>query len=414
MSFIDWVGGSYVAPITDVVVVVQDFASGTSTGNLDVTSAAISGVTPKAVIHLGTLNDVSSGSSETAHAEISIGLHANSGTGYAFGAKSRDNVASTNSYSEGQSRARWLLDPSNSFAETATATLISGGTRYNFADNDGTSRRGTCVFFTGADATAHTNRAGLGTGTSPIDIISPAFEPNLVIFTNYGAGFGSAISEFHASFGIATWDGTTVTQRAVLMSEANGAGANAPFASISTSSIAGQLGTASGGRDYYVTVGSFDSLGFSVTPSANSGNDDIDYLALKLDSRRMKLVDFTTPTSTGNSTITGVGFLPQFALVVLTNLEALDSYPSSTSANQSGLSICLIGNEQWSNVIRINSGAGPTDTASDCQSNAIQGASASSTSAIVASLVSFDVDGMTLNYSVVQGTGKKGFILFIE
>jgi hypothetical protein len=44
---------------------------------------------------------------------------------------------------------------------------------------------------------------------------------------------------------------------------------------------------------------------------------------------------------------------------------------------------------------------------------ALLGASGTTTAAISATLVSFDSDGMTLNYSAVQGTGKKGFVLFI-
>jgi hypothetical protein len=32
----------------------------------------------------------------------------------------------------------------------------------------------------------------------------------------------------------------------------------------------------------------------------------------------------------------------------------------------------------------------------------------------LATWTSFDSDGMTVNYSAVQGAGKKGFILFVE
>jgi hypothetical protein len=138
-------------------------------------------------------------------------------------------------------------------------------------------------------------------------------------------------------------------------------------------------------------------------------------MALSFGGRQFKLIDYTTPTSTGSQAITGAGFTPQYALLILTNLESTDpTFSISTSTLMGGLSICVIGDEQWSTAISIQSGADPSNTATFTGNYAAISPSSTSAQAGLATLTSFDSDGMTLNWSAVQGTGKKGFILFIE
>jgi hypothetical protein len=217
------------------------------------------------------------------------------------------------------------------------------------------------------------------------------------------------------TFGIATNHSGTIVQKCVGLVEP-GAAANArPLEAILTNRIGMQINDATGGNDYDLTISNFSSGGFDITPSATTGTDVGSWLAVNMGSRGYKLVDFTTPTSTGAHAITGVGFRPSAAIIVMTNLEATDpSFPVATSDLHSALSISLVGDEQWSASTRNDSGADPTDTASLMKNTALISGSATNCAAIEATLASFDSDGMTLNYSAVQGTGKKGFILFLQ
>lgn len=174
--------------------------------------------------------------------------------------------------------------------------------------------------------------------------------------------------------------------------------------------------TDAGGKNFDVTLGNFTSSGFDVTTSASSGSRRFLYHAFKFTGGAVKLVDFTTPTSTGNHLVTGAGFTPRLALVFLTNLESVNpSFPLTSSDMMSGLSVCAIGaDEQWSMANRVDSLLATTDTGCRIKATALLGANATSTNAIEATFVSFDSDGMTLNYSAVAANGKKGFILFIQ
>lgn len=398
------------------VISVQDFASGSATGDQDVTSTRITGLTPKGTVYFGTSYETASGSSETPTAMLNIAFSDTNVFNKGTVTRSSDNVAATQCLSFQGNIFRRLVNSGGTQLETASVGNISGGVRFNYTTNDATDRRAALTMFAGAGFTLLAANISLGTGTSAIDVTGPGFEPQIVFFTGSSGNYIlTTQTAFWNFFGIAHWDGTTLTQRSVWTGENNGVAAGgSPFMTVATDCIGGQMGLSGEGANYKLTASAFDSAGFSITPSSSAGNDSCSYLAVKSVGGRSKLMSITAPTSTGSWAITGVGFKPQYCLLILTNCEAFDTFAVATSDLQSGLAFNQIGpDEQWSTVIRIDSGADNTDTASDCQSG-IRGASATSTSAFAATFTSFDSDGMTLNVSAAQGTGKVGFALFIE
>jgi len=257
---------------------------------------------------------------------------------------------------------------------------------------------------------AANGKIGLGTGTSAISV-NCGFEPDFVILYGTCGQDGGGGGFFTYSVGVATKNGD---QHCVLAGEVNArAAGNAPQQAILSNRAGGQINLTDGAKAYDLTVGGFSASGFTVTPSASTTSDDIFYLAVK--GHSAKIIPFTTPTSTGTQIIAGAGFAPTYALAFLTNLESTDpTFPISASNLMAGLGIGMIGTEdQWSKSYRIQNGADPTSTASNVKNVAILGPSNTSTSAISATLASFDSDGMTLDYSAVQGTAKRGFILFL-
>ncbi len=390
----------------DIAFAVQDVATGTATGSTSYTSATITGLTPAATLLIGSVHAIANDPNETAEATFSWGTFDGSSQ-MQIGARSRDNQASTSvARRASAARAFEVVDGVGTQIKVATGSHVSGGFSLNYSTNDATDRRAMAVSFAGANITAKTAAIALGTGTTAIDVNTVGFQPDAVIFYGHCDSTNTAFMSY--TFGFATADGT---QRGVIAVENNAAAAGAPIQAIRTDSVGGQV--ASAALTYKLTVSDFDASGFSITPNASAGSDNINYLALKFTGGACKIVDFTTPTATGSSTIIGAGFTPRFALVVLTNLEATDTHVA-TSDLQSGLGIAFVGDEQWATSWRIDSGADPTDTASQCSNAAIMGASATDCDAILASFTAWTSDGMTVNYSAVQGTGKKGFVLFIQ
>lgn len=401
-----------VLPIT---IAVQDFQSGTTTGVVNYTTATLSGKDTRAALIFGTRQIVADEPGETVSAQISVTFMSELG-GQHFRTLSQDGVANTNTSRNFTNAAdvRGFNSAASALNYSGIATPISGGVSINWGTAS-TNHRLFYVAFAGSSIVKSSGDTNLGTGTSAITVsLTGSYTPDLVIIG--GVNAPSDGNFFTYSFGLALKDGT---QRFVSGGEGQALAVGTPFQSIVTDRCAGQISSTDGSLTYTVTASNFVDGSIDFTPSANAGSDVIQFLALKLPGCQLAIRDFTTPTATGNSSITGVGFEPDFALLVLTNLETTYTaagHPGTQTSGDlmSGFSICAIGDEQWSFAIRIDGGAATTDTATQTKNVAVLGASATSCAAIEATLVSFDADGMTLNYSAVQGTGKKGFILFIK
>jgi hypothetical protein len=401
-------------PTTDVVFAVQDFDTGTATGAQSFTTSTITGVTPKAALVIGALHETANDPGETAAMSLTIGM-VDATAGMRSRAHSRDNTASTATGSRIDTNLAFQMrNVSGSDFKSATGTTTSGGISLNFTQNTAPDTRSLFAAFAGADTSGKVGSRALGTGTSAQDITTVGFEPDVVIFAMAGQNAASSNSPMHINFGIAVNDGG-VTQRSVMWNETNALADSRPFQAIRTDCAVGELSSTDGSVAYKVVASDFDASGFSLTCSASAGSDTVIYTALKFTGRQFKLVDVTTPTSTGSFTITGAGFTPRFALLVLTNLETLDDHPGATDDKQSGFSVCCIGpDEQWSASWRINAAEATTDTASQVSNVAIMGASATDCDAIKGTFTAWTSDGVTLNLSATQGTAKKGFILFVE
>lgn len=386
----------------EIQATVQDFVTGTSTGANDFTTAALGGETPKAILAIGTNNRASAGTSETAGLGFTVlAVDDTDGVGLRLAAPDGSTSFRQSLSFNGETNNPFSIRDSTTH-NSATASLIAGGLRLSM-DINAVSNRCSFVAFYG-DAVAADVAAIELAGTAPIPIAC-GFRPDAVIMFGTSHSLGGVAVGFAYSIGVATG---VSDQRCVLASQAG----SSPMQAILTDALGGGLFT-DGQLTYSFAIDSFSDTGFSITPSALINSHGFGYLALDLGGGRAKILDYTTPTATGTQAITGVGFTPAFAIAILTNLEATDpAYPVSSSDLMSGLSINLIGDEQWASSFRTDNGA--NDTGSLRLEKAILGASSSATDAIQATLTSFDADGLTLDYSAVAGTAKKGFILCFE
>jgi hypothetical protein len=351
-------------PTTDVVFAVQDFVSGTSTGVQTFTSPTITGVTPKGVMILSPYQLVADEPGETGIMGCVIGFvqSTNDVNGRAW---SQDNTASTNAAKYfNNNQALSGLNLTGTGAKAATGQTASGGVELNYSTNTDNTRN---VFtaFAGADCSAFVGSRDLGTGTTAQDIATVGFLPDVVlaVFTAATTSGSNSADMFH-SFGIAAYEGGTYPQRCMTWAENDASAAGAPFMSLLTTRGGARISEANGTLVHDLLFNDFDASGFSITCNASAVNADVVYMALQFTGRQHKLVDFDTPTTTGSHSITGAGFTPRYALIVITNLEVVDDTASrATSANQGGFSVSTVASdEQWSVSYRIESGALTTNT----------------------------------------------------
>jgi hypothetical protein len=397
-------------------IVVQGFSSGTSTGVQTITNSNITGVTPKGAITLIDFHDLATPGDESAQAAFSLGAM-DATLDQCIRGNSTDNLASTSGGVANEDDYAIHLSASGIDKEAAGA-LVSGGVEYNFASNGSFSAPVAYMAFAGSGTSCVCSSVSLGTGTSAIDVTTPGFEPDAVMFfTAAGAADAASTGGLRYSFGFATPDGTQIC---LAFAERGGLGSSNPKQVIITDAAAmifTQPLASTAAVEYAVTTSDFDVSGFSVTPSASATSDILPYIAIQT-GRGCKIVEFTTPTSTGSATITGAGFTPQAAIVVTSSLEATnivsDVGTRSPSALQAGVGIALVADNAKAFSWRVKAAADPTVTKSFSGDFAVLGADDNSAEAITATFTAWTSDGMQVNYTAVTGTAKRGFILFME
>lgn len=312
----------------------------------------------------------------------------------------------------GQDNFRLLGQPdSDNTLDVEFAEFIPGGVRLyvNTMDNNIDI---TATFYWGDDLDIALWAVGLGTGTSAIAVTGLGFEPTAMLAfyntkTNNDCGM---------SMGCAVDDGSLV-QRSIQRQSAGGqAAGGTPAQQFDNAHIGGRIAT-NGTQAWLLTLNSFDSDGFTVTPSASTSSTTMFFLAMASKSgKKFKLLDLTTPTSTGVQSITGAGFEPSLVVGYACSIQAVNTIASDT---EPASSMCQfrIGPDltQACDAISDDSTADPTDTYSyHDKSHAIRIGTNGGIASVIAEALSLDSDGFSLNYTTVAGTAKLGFALLIE
>lgn len=289
-----------------------------------------------------------------------------------------------------------------------------------------TGAKNTCGFVgAGGQGGADGGRTKKSTGTlnfanalTPVSVTGLGFTPDFVVLiqqADWKNGFTRTGHDAKISIGIAVNDGSN-TQRSLSYGEQTGQVSGTPRQWLSTTNALVVQDPASAALLFSAQVNSFDAGGFTMTPTFISAGETRAYfcgfLAVKLHGAKCALVDYTTPAVTGNQATTGLGFKPGFGLAVMSGLTLANSSVQSNDAG--GLSISLFdASTQWAGGVRIQSGASPTNTAGFRSQNAMRVATGVNSQASLASFVSFDAGGFTLDWSTVDGAARKGFVLAI-
>lgn len=289
-----------------------------------------------------------------------------------------------------------------------TVSAISNGIRITMSyDNTGAERLATVILFGGTVVANVGTVTPHGTQNSTASVTGLAYRPDVVLFAGCGAASGANNAAGMLSFGVVVDDGS-LTQRAQLIGSVDSVGTSVTNRRIETNSVGGQLY-----NDALTWTGEITAInadGFTVTTrDGASGGDDLFYMALNLDGDDAFLATLTTPTSTGNDAITGVGWTPELALLsgigVAADIDAVGANSQMMVGASDGATSRVI-------VARDEDNQDTTDASSLSADTLLTALSSSDGSVtVVGDFVSFDADGRTYNYTTVLGVAIYGWEL---
>jgi hypothetical protein len=295
----------------DVKIAVVNATTGTSSGNRTIDAPTGFG-TPKAIMLLMTRTTTFE--SSTAHANVSVGF-ADASNDVMIVPCAEDNQPTTDTWTgRHTSRCGWMTN----IASHGTDFLVqvdSFGTDevvLNFSAAPASDFKMCVVFFGGDDLQVKVGYSN----TFTEDITTVGFEPTVVLLacTNREV---TAASTDPATLGIGASDGSD--QCGMHIVSASNKTAGDPRAMIS-----GSYALLWDENDY-CSVGSFDSNGFTITQSSGTKPDGAIYLALETGDHSVWVDAIESPTSHSTDwDVSSVGFKPQFLLLGMTALEALD------------------------------------------------------------------------------------------
>jgi hypothetical protein len=226
--------------------------------------------------------------------------------------------------------------------------------------------------------------------------VAAGFQPQAVFVAGGTSTFGAAaVATNHISLGVYC----NSVQRALSGGTLNGVG-NASIGSSTVSCIGMGSGGGITGTGYTISLGSFTSTGFTLTPSDSDGSaHDFGYLAISFGTAgSLELGTWSLPTGTGNASKTGVAFQPT---LVLTGQHIAAMASSSSSFGNFGVSAftpTLTGSAQWGAT--LNTGTARS-VFSDSSLYTVNDAG---TVQVNADIVSMNSDGWTFNFATAPAT----------
>ncbi len=399
-----------------VIVAVDRVACNTSGGNQAIAVSA-GGLTPKAALFI--LVGATVDGAPASDVIFSQGAATGTANRWVNGMYSKDGV--TTSKTQG-----WFFHDSCIKGYDGDTTLLFDADFVSFGADTVTINWATApasawfltvVTFSGSGVSAHANfKDVLNTVDLEINVTDPGFEPD-ILFTAFANSFDPGTGTHGISgYGIVHSDGAGgVVQRSTHFYEQNARVTTR--ASSRNSTLGGIVQGAGTTLDNYIEYKNFDSSGFSMFSRINGGNNrEHQYLALSFGGEVSSWVGtYWTPTSPGEDSEAGPGFKPQFLFTWNSFMETIDADHNYDSGlgGQRGMS-AITEASQFSNSFNSDSGVSMTDAKSLSDNIAIELPDEDGSAGLTATLVSFDTNGWTLDYSAVEGVAKLFFALAIE
>lgn len=377
--------------------VIAVVAAPNVTGNQDITTADLDGLTPK-----GALFIYSRGASDgavTANAGVSYGV-ADAASQWAF-ANYHANGSNTQKSMAKSDKCILALEGAVVHSEASFVSFITEGVRINWTTVDATDAwLLTVVFFAGDDWEC---KVGNWTAGSP-PTVALGWEPNCVIVGSTNRPMdGVAYDGPHCVLGANGWDSAGVRGGCFFNNWSNGIGQRA-------TTVQGWHNNSASAAELFTTFGygvliNRAATGFTPVESGVATAMSLGYLALKWTGRHARTGKFGIDDVTGDQTFTGIALIPKFVLLFPTQRVGTGQDP--TSGNNVGLGdrscgiVAIAAAKAGGFAHKSVYNASPPNEHSIALEDSIQlmAKGGSGTVDAAATLSSFQSDGLTLNFT---------------
>jgi hypothetical protein len=261
--------------------------------------------------------------------------------------------------------------------------------------------------------------AYVGTATSPadvdseLDVTAPAFEPDQVIVISRSYAFDDTAQEdCRLSIGLVDNDGSSPYPQASYNWFSDYGSTSAVAAITRDDRVLQDLTTSTAGD---IEIDSFDADGFSLF-TRRAGANVIAYLALRYSSDGSVahwVGSLTSPTSTGEWSVSAPGFKPQFVLLLPSRCLFDDAIELDNDAAPFGLGMFTADDEYSASAVDKDA-VSTTDTASRMEDQAAAFLNAAQSLGWEGYLASFVVSGWNLQMSAAVGSGRQWAALAVE
>jgi len=378
---------------------VGSFALNTTTGNQSVSGV---GFLPKAIIFFG--NDLTADGS-SADALLGFGMATSSSNRAAASYMGEDAQTAMDSARMYNGSACYVLVKEDETA-LVVADLVSmdaDGFTINISTASGAANIVNFIALGGDDLTgAFVKTFNAPTSTGSVGYTGVGFQPDALVVFNSGVSSPSTVGNSGInSIGIATGP----TARGVISVRIGGGGGGTQINEKQqlTDKI---IHTTNGGATFQTAdLTSMDADGFTLNWTTVNGARQTFALCLK--GGRFKVGSFNQPTSTGNQSVSGVGFTPSGVLLMSWNnassASLVEDHKLSLGAGSSSSDRASV----WT---------GDQDAVTTQQSNSnldrtkilkMLAHADSPTTDAAADLVSLDSDGFTLNWTTADATARE-------
>lgn len=394
------------------VIEVVQFKAPLASGNQTITQPKLGGLTPKAVIFFwggGVVNGIPKDS-----ARIGVGAATGPLNRWAVTCRSRNGQIASSCVR--RASGIHCIQMINNSATTIDGqadfvTFVVNGCTVNWPTVPNTEFKLEAVFFAGTDLSAHADTIALSTQDTTVDVADPGFQPQGLVLASAGGDFNNTtLTNAIFNFGVASFDGSTISQVSYGWDELDASGTTVPEISVENNRCIDDI---LGG--YQVEASDFDSSGFSlIARSATSGGDLVGYLALSFNNViQVKAGVEFGPGSSGlpkDVSYTGPGFKPQAIICGVTWHDAFFGTTEDTvDAGTFGIS-AITPDDQVCESMQVEDGIildpAVTNTQSHVNIKALHLSNHDGLAGNEASHVRMDAIGYTWNYTAVHINGE--------
>ena len=408
-----------------VAVVSASLASGGG-GTTDFTKTGFG--TPKACIVLLTF-DTTDNTSAAAEGRMSIGF-SDFTSDFCITQQDEDASAKVDCDAlRSNTKCYILLDAGAVIQCHGTASTITDGVRLTNVANTLGAVFATVIMFGGADLNISLVRTAINSsqdGTATISHTGFTDGNDKLIFfigtdvsaeDNANTGINNSFGVCHATGSDA--GGWTFVQRCIGWASDHNNTVGSPSAVISTDRVLDII-TETGGQDWGLEVTAFSNSGgtWTVTTRDNGSGAGMEVysLALDLDDRKAKVSSVDGPTSGTTWVVTGVGFIPQYVGLSLTELTGENLISTGGTAGSMGLSSNAGSGEETCHSWYNENAVGTTNTNNLFRSRVMDFRDQNGVTVLQDhSHSSFDSDGFTTTINIENEiTARKWLYVAIE